>query len=113
MQKQNEARYAIYKLDSQTSEVTILDTIKGYDAGIERMRELALEFLSKEEGEKKAKILTDFNHEDILHGYILIQIDSNRIDVYYKKFVKSLLWYKPNGIEFNKIEHYSLSKLPE
>lgn len=104
--------YAIYILDAQSLEVSIKAIEKTEEAALEKMKELALDFIATEDGIRKAKIYTDFNHSDILQGYFLVQLEPNCIDVYYKKFKPAYKWFQPNEVYLNKIEHYSIAKLP-
>jgi len=107
--------YIVYIINYQTYDVKVKSIVKDEKLAIEKMKELALNFMAHEEGKRKARIITEtpFDASDIVKGYILFSPDPKKIDVYYKDIVESesMIWGIVQETKLNKVKAYSYSKV--
>lgn len=107
--------YIVYIINYQTYDVKVKSVVKDEKLAIEKMKELALNFMAHEEGKRKARIITEtpFDASDIVKGYILFSPDPKKIDVYFKDIVESesMIWGMIQETQLNKVKAYSYSKV--
>ncbi len=109
--------YIVYTLHYQTFAVKVKNVVDTEEEAIEIMKQLALNFMSHEEGKRKARIFTEtpFDTADILKGYILFSPDPSKVDVYHKDIITTnhIIWGDQQETKLNKIKAYSYTKVSE